>query len=113
MRSRSAALAVALAAGWLLSLVAEAGTTAPTKEERLRRKRLGLSSTAQVPSGKITINEIVESPVDFGQLKPGAQVPRLPVLFASVNRRMDPKGKTFDLNAAIRQRPAFIVFWRG
>ena len=56
---------------------------------------------------------MVDSPVDFRQLKPGAKVPKLPPVFSEANMSMDPNGKTVDLNGAFANRPTLLVMWRG
>ncbi|HHH76098.1 MAG TPA: hypothetical protein ENL03_03625 [Phycisphaerae bacterium] len=65
------------------------------------------------PINKIHSARAVESPVDFGQLKPGMKVPTLPHLFPITNPNMDSEGQTFDLNAAMLKKPTLIIFWRG
>jgi hypothetical protein len=73
-----------------------------------RRGTQGLS-----PIGKILAAHPVESPVDFGQLKPGCTLPKLPMLVQANADDEKAAGTPFDLNAALADRDTVLIFWRG
>jgi hypothetical protein len=73
-----------------------------------RRGTQGLS-----PIGKILAAHPVESPVDFGQLKPGCPLPKLPMLVQANADDEKAAGTPFDLNAALAGRDTVLIFWRG
>ena len=105
-----------IAVGWFLAcglLLVEAASSA--EPQRTRAEQLGLTRGTQglVPTYRIWAAEMVDSPVDFRQLKPGAKAPKLPPVFSETNMSMDPNGKTVDLNEAFAKRPTLLVMWRG
>ena len=96
-------------------LLVEAASAAEFQRTRTRAEQLGLARGTQglLPTYRIWAAEMVDSPVDFRQLKPGAKVPKLPPVFSEANMSMDPNGKTVDLNGAFANRPTLLVMWRG
>ena len=62
-------------------LLVEAASAA--EPQRTRSEQLGLTRGTQglVPTYRIWAAEMVDSPIDFRQLKPGAKVPKLPPVF--------------------------------
>jgi len=84
---------------------AAAGADAPTKT-RAELEGRARGTNGLTPTDKVHCTWPVESPIDFGQLKPGARVPDLPPAYTNA-------GKEFDLNAALARRPSLVVMWRG
>jgi hypothetical protein len=99
----------------ILSACATAQEPPDAAAELLRLARLeGRDRTASLaPINKVSAPRPEESPVDFGQLKPGQPVPKLPALFPTTNPGMAEGKPTYDLNAAFAQRDTVLVFWRG
>jgi len=99
----------------ILSACAAAQEPPNAAAELIRLAKLeGRGNTASLaPINKVSAPRPEESPVDFGQLKPGQPVPKLPALFPATNSGMADDGDTYDLNAAFAHRDTVLVFWRG